>query len=476
MTVLLLLFILKSNYENRSTTLITFTLTLQILLTYYQNLNPHFYLNDTLGEQFNILLSNSINKFHPALFYVSLLLITIAQPNNLFSTKLHYSQKRDHKELTYFTNKSVRIIIFTLFLGSWWALQEGSWGGWWNWDPSEVFGLVVMLLHLNNLHRKINITNFTDSVTYINLAWKLTLLVYVFIQFNFDLVSHNFGTRVDQFIDSSHNFLLLLLVITLLILEVYVYFIYTSTNSSNLIKTTIYKNQVSWNILLYCFTLAIVVSSFALLVNDFFWKVLQMNMFNSTQLTYYFTPTTLTLLLVRVWNPSILLPIVYLTPHKLFLLPLLLFTSVRSALSMISHTLIIIILLSMCTEYGQNLSLWDLTPENASIQSSTLVSDFFGTSVSLNNFFVEYAKPVLLNNSLTECVWNIVWSSSSPENHNFNHPIMSYYLSQILLSGNTLSQYLIVVVDLSVSSTTMLLIPLTYLFTKLVSKNKIITL
>jgi len=99
---------------------------LQILLIHYQNLNPHFYLNDILGEQFNILLSNSINKFHPALFYISLLLITVSYPNSLYLPKLRYSLKRDYREFTYFTNKLTRIIIFTLFLGSWWALQEGS--------------------------------------------------------------------------------------------------------------------------------------------------------------------------------------------------------------------------------------------------------------------------------------------------------------------------------------------------------------
>jgi hypothetical protein len=123
---LLLLFILKSSTESRPAVLIILLFLWQTLLMHYQNLNPHLYLNDVLGEHFNILLSNSINKFHPALFYISLLLITISHPNSLFLPQLNYSTKRSFKELTYFTNTSTRVIVFTLFLGSWWALQEGS--------------------------------------------------------------------------------------------------------------------------------------------------------------------------------------------------------------------------------------------------------------------------------------------------------------------------------------------------------------
>jgi len=472
---LFLLFVLKSNFENRSTLLVILICILQTLLIHYQNLNPHLYLNDILGEQFNILLSNSINKFHPALFYISLLLITVSYPNSLYLPDLRYSLKRDYREFTYFTNKLNRIIIFTLFLGSWWALQEGSWGGWWNWDPSEVFGMAVMLLHLNNLHRKSNTNNQTDSLYYTSLVWKFIVFIYIFIQFNFDLVSHNFGTRVDQFIDSSHNFLLILLLMSVIISWNYICFIRSSASTNSLLTNQMSKFSMSWNLLLYAFILFIILSSFSLLINDFFWKVLQVNVLNSNKLTYYFTPVLVTLLLLRVWNLSVIAPIIYSMVNNPFLLTLLLPLSVRPVNSIIFHNFLIIILLSMCIEYNQTLSLWNLVSENASLQLGSLTSDLFGAVISLNNFFIEYAKPELLNNSLTECVWNIIWTSSSPENHNFCHPLTSYYLSQVLLSGNTLSQYLIVVLDLAVASTTILLIPLAYLFARLINKTKVIT-
>lgn len=102
---LFLLFVLKSNTSNRAAILIVIAFLLQIASSYYQNLNPHLYLNDVLGEQFNILLSNSINKFHPALFYVSLILLTVVYPNDLYTLELKYLFKRDYKEFAYFTNK-----------------------------------------------------------------------------------------------------------------------------------------------------------------------------------------------------------------------------------------------------------------------------------------------------------------------------------------------------------------------------------
>lgn len=49
-------------------------------------------------------------------------------------------------------------LLLGLFLGGWWAFQEFTWGGWWNWDgvESPVFILTVVLtslgLHANSKH------------------------------------------------------------------------------------------------------------------------------------------------------------------------------------------------------------------------------------------------------------------------------------------------------------------------------------
>ena len=132
--------------------------------------------------------------------------------------------------------------------------------------------------------------------------------------------------------------------------------------------------------------------------------MLQVNIFNSTKLTYYFTPILITLLLTRLWNPFLAGPVTYTLLNNILVIPVLFIIYVRPTLSAVFHISVLTILLSMCVEYNQNLSLWDLVPENASMQYGMLVSDLFGTTISLNNFFVECAKPTLLNNSIPECV------------------------------------------------------------------------
>ena len=84
------------------------------------------------AENFNNLLSNSINKYHPGLFYITSLSIstilyinyTLIIGNTLLflpSKLVIFFRRKNHNRLALLTT--------TLFLGGWWALQEGSWGG-----------------------------------------------------------------------------------------------------------------------------------------------------------------------------------------------------------------------------------------------------------------------------------------------------------------------------------------------------------
>ena len=116
--LLILLFILQSGASSRP---LIYTGLLFILISLshsYQNLTPHYYTNDFMGENFNTLLSNSINKFHPALFYLTLVLGTLYRPTGNFTSMYRYSQLSDHLSYNYFTLMSIPIIIFTLSLGS----------------------------------------------------------------------------------------------------------------------------------------------------------------------------------------------------------------------------------------------------------------------------------------------------------------------------------------------------------------------
>ena len=347
MLILLLIFSLNTTLLNRFSIGVFIFFLLSCLLTHYQNLNAHNFLQDNLGEHFNILLSNSINKFHPALFYTSLLIVVNVYTSNIIISTNSFTMNTLIKSFSYYTNKSIIIIIFTLFLGSWWALQEGSWGGWWNWDPSEVLGLLVMLIHLVYLHRSVKLYNYITSVQYINLCWQLIFFAYIFIQFNFDLVSHNFGTRVDQFIDSSHNFLLIILITVIGIVNVFYRYRANIENFNLNTELPLNKFHLTWSILIFGLIVFVSLSSFSLLINDFFWKIAQVNILNTNKLTYYFTPMIIALLLMRLWSLSFYLVIGYFTITSSTVVVLLLVIMVQARQVNLFHIFLITLLFSM---------------------------------------------------------------------------------------------------------------------------------
>jgi hypothetical protein len=109
------------------------------------------------------------------------------------------------------------IILIALFLGSWWAFQEGTWGGWWNWDPSEVFGLLFLILQLTNLHENTNYFKLVKVHKKTLISASLLLGVYFFIQLNFEIISHNFGVKFFFFFNNNLFFITSLSTLLILI-------------------------------------------------------------------------------------------------------------------------------------------------------------------------------------------------------------------------------------------------------------------
>ena len=90
-------------------------------------------------------------------------------------------------------------------LGGWWALQEGTWGGWWNWDASEVLGLLILILAYVEVHSNYNYYLESRKQERVILFLLLILLSYYFIQLNFELTSHSFGTRFNHFFNNPNE-------------------------------------------------------------------------------------------------------------------------------------------------------------------------------------------------------------------------------------------------------------------------------
>ena len=159
--------------------------------------------------QVNTFLLNSLNKYHPFLLYWGIIASTSPMFYKLFSTSLgstwmlHQVGSFTKARIT----KNIYIILIALLLGSWWAFQEGTWGGWWNWDPSEVFGLLFLTLQLINLHENTNYFKLVKVYKKILINLSLLLGIYFFIQLNFEIISHNFGVKFFFFFNNNLFFL-----------------------------------------------------------------------------------------------------------------------------------------------------------------------------------------------------------------------------------------------------------------------------
>ena len=153
----------------------------------------------------NILLTNSLNKYHPFVFYTSTVLFFV-------TTTLTITSRPETRPFQWgHSLKISRIVgwwaiqfnLIALFMGGWWALQEGTWGGWWNWDSSETLGLEISLFSLALLHPFISISSLKFFTVQSWIFLFFFIATYFFIQLNFELVSHNFGSKFFFFFNNN---------------------------------------------------------------------------------------------------------------------------------------------------------------------------------------------------------------------------------------------------------------------------------
>ena len=203
-------------------TFISFIVLSEIWFVEFRDLissNAQMTLLTTIEPTLNLLLTNTLNKYHPFIFYLSLALTLLIFLINMF----YYSNDRFFWEPLALKNtlslsKIALALNFTaLFMGSWWALQEGTWGGWWNWDSSEVFGLLPGFIILSLFHKSNILKNFSDYLMTLKIGCTSVLIFYVLLQFNFELISHNFGPKFFFFFNSNLGNLVVCFTATILI-------------------------------------------------------------------------------------------------------------------------------------------------------------------------------------------------------------------------------------------------------------------
>jgi len=339
---------------------------LMLLVAYAFELKDYIILNaDDMSTLYgvygvNTLLVNALNKYHPLVFYVSvgLLVATLIKlstysehRNYYFTYPLMYSNLRNLNWAT------PQINLIALWMGSWWAIQEGTWGGWWNWDPSETFGLLVTLLAITSLHSENSKVNVHKVFIKSKMLFLYFLLSYFFIQLNFDLVSHNFGSKFFFFFNNNLFFLeSSQLIITCLVIILMSIISLNSLTRRLLTESRPPLRAVTWQIrLLPLLALVLFVCwSFRPLINYFMWNFLELNIINfepSLQPLVVFMAIFLAALLIHSSRFLLLLASV-LSLFFLTWLPLVLLSLTNLNLIRVVHLVLCSFVLNCLLTYG----------------------------------------------------------------------------------------------------------------------------
>ncbi len=149
---------------------------------------------------FNIKLLNGFFLLHPLciyIFYACLWMYIYIMLQHIFK-KIENNKYLTVKKLYFFLRICLIFIISSVILGSWWALQEVSWGGWWNWDIVELINLIYVFLFLLFFHfNKIYFNSF-------RIIYKICFSFIFVISFIF-FVRYNMFVSLHSFLSSNSS-------------------------------------------------------------------------------------------------------------------------------------------------------------------------------------------------------------------------------------------------------------------------------
>lgn len=313
---------------------------------------------------FNNLLTNNLNKYHPHIFYISTILCIVMiflESPYLSLRKINFTNTHLAKFLERLVYLAGSSNLFALFLGSWWAFQEGTWGGWWNWDPSEVLGLLVLVISLVGIHHFLSNSQTLILIIKLKVGISFFILSYFFTQLNFDLVSHNFGNRFTFFFTNT-LFYLESAIISSLCLTAGLFF-----GVKRLLKLRVLRDatlsatpQLAFSLLLSSIWIWLVVTSFLPLCNYFLWQYFHLNLLNISvnhQPTLFYLLLTLYLVFIRqVYPNQLLISSFTLQPLPTIVLTPLLFLSSPYRGTFFFHvTILVQIVLNILTNQLDNM-------------------------------------------------------------------------------------------------------------------------
>lgn len=374
------IFLLK--YKNTTTTVIK-CLVLFIMswwMSEYYLLNQYNFLFKNTQYFFNNLLYNPLNKYHPFLFFTSYIYIySLSSYTHSFinyKTFTHIKHIYSSKFYVYYIKNNFFWILMSisLYLGSWWALQEGSWGGWWNWDASEVFGLLILTLLLIIFHGVQNYNNCLLKSLILLTMIIITSLLYCILQLSYTLVSHNFGLSLIGYGYVQSTFIVTTLLVLTLSIFISNYTLRLFNKSVFFIKL-FYKTYFNYNNSLYIhplklhviFTFIIItyiyIVSFNPIINNIFWNSFSLEILNkwfSWINVKLISIIILWLLLIKSNFFHLILYIFYNTYFVIYSLLFLPFFKTRPSLVKITHIFILIMLTTHLYLQYSFISYWEI--------------------------------------------------------------------------------------------------------------------
>ena len=375
MCIMYVFIVLKSN-QNKNHLILMTAIVFYIYFEYHYLYSYSYFFTKNLNinpDYFNNLLSNDINKYHPLLFYIStFMLLNTDRLSNISNSTINFHNiKYKHRSLI-----NTLLITTTLFMGSWWALQEGSWGGWWNWDASEMLGLLIMTLIYINLHTSFS-TYYLYKLTYITYIY-LIFIYYILIQSNFNIVSHNFGSLGNDVVNLDYWYIIFILYSSIVInrhLNNINYGILKFINTYKVNTITFINPLINILVILSLYILLIsslpIISSITLFLtytntNNFYFDI-----------TYLLIPTMyiMTYFLVKTYNYYFIIHLILIFNYPQYLVILLITSAITKLNNILLHFLISSIIIISVSWLNTDLWIWSLENtynySNIDIQIST---------------------------------------------------------------------------------------------------------
>jgi hypothetical protein len=442
-----------------------FFLPYALVLIHYWVFNSSGLTENLHKENLNPLLTNSINKYHPLIFYLSTLYLFKSYLQHKFGmANLKVSTPTSSLGQNFILENAVLWVTLTLSLGGWWALQEGSWGGWWNWDPSETFGLVLMIWYLRSIHVKATRKLVYSNLLQLKIQIITFLLIYLFIQLNFDLVSHNFGTRLHQFINSYYSYLLGLLV------GLSFLFKYTQTTCK---KVT---NLSPFLLVTLSGTIALIIlfSLLDLCIN-FTWLLFKINALNLDININNVIFVLISLMLITFFQTNTFTSILLFTNVVLYWpAKIILNIWLRFNLLTLPHKLTLWWIALSGLYVNQSLVRWNLSVSNP---SSILLESEHSQSylnLKLNSLYIEFSNAFLLDGRYIDAVWGFMGRGSTPTTQNFSHLLNHGLLGQALKLCHIEFSHLITVLESNAAYLPIVLITWLILLARHVNQKNLI--